>query len=577
MGSKMKNASLLLSLLLCLTSVLPGHAETKNVTDFNTLVDKYFDFYFSYHPSEATAEGFHQYDRKLEDYSAAAHAQQIRGLKEYLSKFEAIDGSKLPPYTQADREWIISSIHAGLLELQDIQMWKKDPDGYTGGMTNSIFVIMKRNYAAPEERLRAAIDRERQIPKALEYARQNLQNPPKIYTEIALEQLPDEIDFFRKDVPEPFSAVTDPKLLAEFKAANQGVIDAFESYQKYLHDSILPNANGDFRLGAENYKKKLLYDEMVDIPLDRLLAMGYENLHQNQEALKKVAAGIDPKRSVLEVVAGLQNQHPAPDQLLQAFHDSFSGLTQFIEEKKIVRIPSGQPPILEPTPPFERATTEASMDTPGTFEIRDRKAFFNVTTPDPKWDPKRTEEWMKTFNNSMIPGTAIHEVYPGHFVQFLWIGNNPSKIRKLTFSGTNAEGWAHYCEQMMLDEGYGNGDPKLRLGQLDDALLRNARYIVGIQLHTGNMTLDQARKFFVEEGYQTPAVADVETKRGTSDPTYLMYTLGKLQILKLREDYRKMHGNDFSLMEFHNKFMEQGSVPLKIIRKAMLGNDSPTL
>jgi uncharacterized protein (DUF885 family) len=577
MGLKMKNAPLFLSLLLCLTSVLPGHAETKNVTDFNALVDKYFDFYFSFHPSEATAEGFHQYDQKLEDYSAAAHAQQIRGLKEYLSKFEAVDGSQLPPYTQGDREWIISSIHAGLLELQDIQMWKKDPDGYTGGMTNSIFVIMKRNYAAPEERLRAAIDRERQIPKALEYARQNLQNPPKIYTEIALEQLPDEIDFFRKDVPEPFSAVTDPKLLAEFKAANQGVIDAFESYQKYLHDSILPNANGDFRLGAENYKKKLLYDEMVDIPLDRLLAMGYENLHQNQEALKKVAAEIDPKRSVLEVVAGLQNQHPAPDQLLQAFHDSFSGLTQFIEEKKIVRIPSGQPPILEPTPPFERATTEASMDTPGTFEIRDRKAFFNVTTPDPKWDPKRTEEWMKTFNNSMIPGTAIHEVYPGHFVQFLWIGNNPSKIRKLTFSGTNAEGWAHYCEQMMLDEGYGNGDPKLRLGQLDDALLRNARYIVGIQLHTGNMTLDQARKFFVEEGYQTPAVADVETKRGTSDPTYLMYTLGKLQILKLREDYRKMHGNDFSLMEFHNKFMEQGSVPLKIIRKAMLGNDSPTL
>ena len=307
------------------------------------------------------------------------------------------------------------------------------------------------------------------------------------------------------------------------------------------------------------------------------MAIGYDDLHRNQEALKKVAREIDPKRSVLEVVADLQNQHPAPDQLLQAFHDTFSGLTHFIEEKKIVTIPPGQAPILEPTPPFERATTEASMDTPGTYETRDRKAFFNVTTPDPTWDAKRTEEWMKTFNNSMIPGTAIHEVYPGHFVQFLWIGNNPSKIRKLTFSGTNAEGWAHYCEQMMLDEGYGNGDPKLRLGQLDDALLRDSRYIVGIKLHTGNMTLDEARKFFVEDGYQTPAVADVETKRGTSDPTYLMYTLGKLQILKLRQDYRKMRGNDFSLMEFHNKFMEQGGVPLKIIRKAMLGNDSPTL
>jgi uncharacterized protein (DUF885 family) len=573
----MKSIAFFLTVFLGLISLSPLLADGQSVNDFNTLVDKYFDFYFSFHPSEATAEGFHQYDRKLEDYSAGARARQIRGLKEYLDKFGAFDGSKLPPYTQGDHEWIISSIHAQLLELEDIQMWKKDPDSYTSGVTSSIFVIMKRNYAPPEERLRAAIDRERQIPKALEYARQNLKNPPKIYTEIALEQLPDEADFFRKDVPDAFSAVKDPKLLAEFKIANQGVIDAFGGYQKFLHDSVLPSANGDFRLGAENYKKKLLYDEMVDIPLDRLLAIGYDDLHRNQEALKKVAREIDPKRSVLEVVADLQNQHPAPDQLLQAFHDTFSGLTHFIEEKKIVTIPPGQAPILEPTPPFERATTEASMDTPGTYETRDRKAFFNVTTPDPTWDAKRTEEWMKTFNNSMIPGTAIHEVYPGHFVQFLWIGNNPSKIRKLTFSGTNAEGWAHYCEQMMLDEGYGNGDPKLRLGQLDDALLRDSRYIVGIKLHTGNMTLDEARKFFVEDGYQTPAVADVETKRGTSDPTYLMYTLGKLQILKLREDYRKMRGNDFSLMEFHNKFMEQGGVPLKIIRKAMLGNDSPTL
>lgn len=573
----MKSVSLFVALLLSFTCALPMTGETKPVADFNALVDKYFDFYFSFHPSEATGAGFHQYDNKLEDYSAAAHAQQIRGLKDYLSKFEAIDGSRLPPYTQGDREWIISSIHSGLLELEDIQMWKKDPDSYTGGITNSIFLIMKRNYAPPEDRLRSAIAREKQVPKALEYARENLQNPPKIYTEIALEQLPDEADFFRKDVPDAFSAVTDPKLLAEFKTANQGVIDAFESYQKFLHDSVLPHANGDFRLGTENYSKKLLYDEMVDIPLDRLLAIGYDNLHQNQEALKKVATEIDPKRPLREVLEELQNQHPAPDQLLQAFRNTFSGLTEFIDQKKIITIPPGQAPILEPTPPFERATTEASIDTPGAYEKHDRKAFFNVTTPDPRWPQQRIEDWMKTFNNSMIPGTAIHEVYPGHFVQFLWIDENPSKVRKLIFSGTNAEGWAHYCEQMMLDEGYGNGDPKLRLGQLEDALLRNARYIVGIKLHTGNMTLDEARKFFVDEGYQTPAIADVETKRGTSDPTYLMYTLGKLQILKLREDYRKMRGNDFSLMEFHNKFMEQGGVPLKIIRKAMLGNDSPTL
>ena len=573
----MKNTTLFLSLLVGLFSVSPVCAETQTLADFNALVDKYFDFYFSFHPTDATAAGFHQYDQKLEDYSASAQAQQTRGLKDFLGKFQAVDGGKLPAETAADRDWIMSSIHSELLELENIQMWKKDPDRYTGAVTNSIFLIMKRNYASPEERLRSAIERERQIPKALEYARTNLQNPPKIYTQIALEQLPDETDFFRKDVPEAFSAVNDPKLLADFKASTQGVIDAFESYQKYLQDSVLPRSDGDFRLGADNYRKKLLYDEMVDIPLDRLLAIGYDDLHRNQAALKKVAAEIDLKRPVQEVLAELQKQHPAPDQLLQAFRNTFGGLTQFIADKKIITIPPGEPPILEDTPPFERATTEASIDTPGAYERKDRKAFFNVTTPDPKWPADRTEEWMKTFNNSMIPGTAIHEVYPGHFVEFLWIDKNPSKIRKLIFSGTNAEGWAHYCEQMMLDEGYGNGDPKLRLGQLEDALLRNARFVVGIQMHTGNMTLDQARKFFVEEGYQTAAVADVETKRGTSDPTYLMYTLGKLQILKLREDYRKMRGSDFSLMEFHNQLMEQGGVPLKIIRKAMLGNESPTL
>lgn len=573
----MKNLAIVFGIFFSLISAAAAYSETAANKQFNTLVDSYFDFYFSAHPSDATAAGFHQYDQKLENYSSAAREQEIRGLHDFLSKFESVDGAKLPAGTAADREWMLSSIRSDLLELENVQMWRKDPDRYSGGVTNSIFLLMKRNFASPEDRLRSVIEREKQIPDALQYARQNLQNPPKIYTEIALEQLPDETDFFRKDVPDAFAAVQDSQLRADFKSANQAVIDGFLSYQEFLKDSVLPHASGNFRLGAENYRKKLLYDEMVDIPLDRLLAIGYEDLHRNQEWLKRVAAQIDPKHSPREVVEELQDQHPAPDQLLQAFQNTFAGLRQFIAEKRIITIPQGAPPILEPTPPFMRATTEASMDTPGPYETKGRAAFFNVTTPDPKWPPKQIEDWMKTFNNSEIPGTAIHEVYPGHFVQFLWIDKVPSKVRKLIYSGTNAEGWAHYCEQMMLDEGYGNGDPKLRVGQLDDALLRDARYIVGIKLHTGNMTLDEARQFFVQEGYQTPAVADIETKRGTSDPTYLMYTLGKLQIMKLRQDYRKMRGKDFSLLEFHDRFMRQGGVPIKIIRKTMLGNDSPTL
>ena len=565
----------ILCTLICFSTA--AFAAPDPAADFNALVDQYFDMYFTTNPSEGTQVGFHQYDAKLEDYSAAARKREIAGLENYLAKFEKLDRTNLPPDTAADLDWIISSIHGELLDLKSIQSWKKDPDTYSSGVTNSIFVVMKRNYAPAEDRLRSAISRERQFSKAFAAARINLQNPPRIYTEIALEQLPDDIGFFQHDVPEAFSQVKDAKLLAEFKASNQAVIAEFQSYQKFLHDTLLPKSHGEFRLGAETYRKKLLYDEMVDIPLDRLLEIGMANLRANQEWMKQTAAKIDPKRDVKDVLAEVQSHHPAPDKLLQAFRDTLGGLQQFIEEKKIITIPPGVTPELEDTPPFMRATTEASIDTPGPYETGDNHALFNVTTPDPKWSPERTEDWMKGFNNSMIPGVAIHEVFPGHFVQFLWINQSNSKVRKLIACGSNSEGWAHYTEQMMLDEGYGNADPWLRMGQLQDALLRNARFIVGIKMHTQGMTLAQAEDFFVKEGYQPRSVAKVETKRGTSDPTYLVYTLGKLQIMKLREDYRKKKGADFSLMEFHNRLMQQGGVPIKIVRKAMLGDDSPTL
>jgi uncharacterized protein (DUF885 family) len=204
--------------------------------------------------------------------------------------------------------------------------------------------------------------------------------------------------------------------------------------------------------------------------------------------------------------------------------------------------------------------------------------------PEKDWTPEHVREFMAQFNYDTLTAVAIHEAYPGHYVQFLWVQNAPSKVRKLVGCSSNAEGWAHYSEQMMLDEGYGksfNGSDlkslKLRLGQLQDALLRDARYIVGIEMHTGKMTFDQAVDFFVKEGYQSHAVAETEAKRGTSDPTYLVYTLGKLEILKLREDYKKKMGAKFSLQEFHDQFLRQGFPPVKIIRRAMLGDDSPVL
>jgi uncharacterized protein (DUF885 family) len=569
-------------------------ASPKNSTDFDRLVDNYFDSHFQFHPKEATAAGFHQYDAKLEDYSRASREGEISNLRTFDAELERLDPSKLPPESAADLTFLQSTIKARLLELQVLQMWRKDPNLYVGDVTESIFVLIKRSFAPPEERLRSVIARERQIPGALTTARETLANPPKVYTQIAMEQMPGIIEFFKNDVPGAFQAVgpndvragasgapagniKDAALWADFQKSNDAVVKALENFQRFLQNDLLPTSHGDFRIGAENFRQKLLYEEMVKIPLEQLLEIGYADLHRNQQRLKETAALVNPKASPRDVLASLEKDHPAPDQLLPAFRNLLGGLREFIESRKIVTIPSPILPILEETPPFMRATTTASMDTPGAYESRATEAMFNVTLPQSDWTPERVEDWLEGFNRGTILSTSIHEAYPGHYVQFLWVNRLNSKVRKLLSCGSNVEGWAHYTEQMMLDEGYGGGDPKLRMGQLQDALLRNARFIVGIEMHTGDMTLDQAKEFFIREGYQVPAVADIEAKRGTSDPTYLVYTLGKLQIMKLRDDYKKKRGEKFTLQDFHDRFMEQGGVPLVIVRRALLGDNSPTL
>jgi uncharacterized protein (DUF885 family) len=424
------------------------------------------------------------------------------------------------------------------------------------------------------------------MPHIFAEARENLKNPPHIYTEIAIEQLPGITAFFEHDVPLAFADAHDPVLNSEFKSTNAMVIAALNDYLAWLKSDVLPRSNGDFRIGAETFRKKLAYEEMIDTPLDKLLEIGYADLKKNQAEFTRVAKEVDPDKDPRAVLDELDTNHPAPDKLLQTFTDTFDSLIHFIREHHIVTIPSDVRPILEETPPFERATTQASMDTPGPFETHATEAYFNVTLPDPSMTPAQVADYMRAFNVGTVISTAVHEAYPGHYVQFLWIPTAPSRVRKLLGASSNAEGWAHYCEQMMLDEGYGQPGAGaktereskfLRLGQLQDALLRNARFIVGIKMHTGGMSIDEAIAFFEHEGYQAHETALVETRRGTSDATYLYYTLGKLEILKLREDLRKKQGAAFSLEKFHDEFLRQGYPPIKIVRQAMLGDDSPAL
>jgi uncharacterized protein (DUF885 family) len=569
---------------------ITAHAATENwKQQFAKVSDDYFDqVYFHYGPTNGTQVGYHQYDGQLENYSRKNIDAEIAALKAFEKRIEAIqpDASAADFAPRSDREIVLANIRSQLLTLETIRPWEKNADNYSSTCANAAFVLMERKFATPDERLRSLIAREKQMPALLDDARVNLKNPPHIFTEIAIEQLPGIISFFEHDVPLAYADAKDQALKAEFAQTNVAVIASLKSYLDWLKTDLLARSNGDFRIGAQTFSEKLKYDEMVDIPLDKLLEIGWADLRRNQAHFKQVAHELEPDKEPGAVLEELGENHPAPAQLLDAFRATFDGLASFIRSHHIVTIPSDVRPIVEETPAFMRATTFASMDTPGPFETHATEAYFNVTLPDPSMTPAQVEGYMHSFNVGTVISTAVHEAYPGHYVQFLWLPEAPSKVRKLLGANTDVEGWAHYTEQMMLDEGYGQPgagakDEReakfLRLGQLQDALLRNARFIVGIEMHTGKMSFEQAEEFFQKEGYQSKETAVVETKRGSGDPTYLYYTLGKLEILKLREDVKKKEGAAFSLEKFHDDFLKQGFPPVKIVREAMLGDDSPTL
>ena len=576
----------LFGLLLIATLSRADSAPADANAAFMRLADEFFDqYYFPTNPTTATLSGIHDYDGKLEDFSRASIDRSVARLKDFDRRVSDVDAKALDEQTRGDRELVLNYIHGTLLTLETIRPWQKNPDIYSSGITNSAFSIMERKFAPPADRLRVLIAREKFMPAMLQQARTNLAHPPKIYTEIALEQLPGSTGFFEKAVPAAFADVKDKALLADFAKSNAAVVAALKDYGTWLEDKLLAQSDGDFKLGAETYRKKLEFDEMVYTPLDRLVEIDMGDLRRNQAEFARVAKELEPDKAPKDVLPAMAADAPAPDKLLDTFRGTLDGLIAFIKDKHIITVPSDVKPILEETPPFLRAITFASMDTPGPYEAVAKEAYFNVTLPEAGWDKKHVDEFMAQFSYPVISAIATHEAYPGHYVQFLWMQKVHDRVRKLLGCASNAEGWAHYTEQMMMDEGLAQAIyPKdarqqklLRLGQLQDALLRNARYIVGIKLHTGVFSFDQGVDFFVDEGYQSRSVGTVETKRGTADPTYLYYTLGKLQILKLRADMEARQGKAFNLQQFHDAFMQQGFAPIKIVRRAMLGDESPTL
>jgi uncharacterized protein (DUF885 family) len=571
-------ARLTVALALIISIAGPAIAQTGSAPNraFRAQVTQFVQAELQLYPERATSLGDHRFDNRVDDVSAQGIDAVIRHAKKWRALFGADDARNLSPANEADREWLIAHTDSELLWTEQVRSYQRDPETYLP--TSAVNALIKREFAPADTRMRSVTAREVAALKNLEAARTNLQPSltPKVFIDIALQQMPATIGFFNNDVPLAFAKVADGPDKQAFAKANANLIAAIQDYAQWLKDELMPKASGDYAIGAGTYRRMLNDSDMVDMPLDQLEQVGVKELARLRDEFQKTAAQIDPKRSPAEVMESLTREHPDPAQVIPTVAAGLASIRAYVIAHHIATIPSDVLPMVRETPPYMRATTFASMDSPGPFE-KTPEAFFYVTLPDPSWPDAKKEQLLAFYSAPSISDTSVHEVFPGHYVQFLNNRHNPDVVRLIYGSGADVEGWAFYCEQMMLDEGLHGGDPKYRLAQLQMALMRACRYLVGIRMHTQGMKVDQAAKFFEDNAYQTPHNAMVEALRGTGDPGYLRYQLGKLMILKLREDVRKEQGAAFDLGKFHDAFLKQGAVPIKLIRRAMLGNDGPLL
>ena len=536
-------------------------------TPFEAFVDRYFAERFAMYPSEATGAGLHDRDTLLEDLSSTRIAHRIEGLKDLLADLVATPKTTFDE--QIDAHALDAQIHAELLDLATLRTWESNPMTYAGLPGGAVDGLIKRDFAPAADRLRLVIARERAIPAVFASARANLKNPPKEFTDLAIRMSKGSVGFFEGSVATwaKSAAGGDAALMAEFSTANAATIEAVRQFAAWLETDLKPRSTGKYAIGAEAFLAKMRYDEMVEIPLADLLAKGEAQLAKDYAAFVATARQIDPGKTPLAVMKQLSDDHPTAEGLIASVRKSIDESRQYLIDKRIVTIPSEVRPNVEETPPYARSGSFASMSTPGPYETKATEAFYYVTPVEPDWTAQHADEHLRLYNPPVVAMINVHEAYPGHFLQFLYVGKFPTKTRKLVASGTNVEGWAHYCEQMMVDEGFGGGDPRVRLAQLQEALLRDCRYVVGVKLHTAGMTVEEGAKVFEEKGFQEPANAYEEARRGAYNPTYLYYTLGKLQILELRDEYRKLKGG--TLRDFHDVFVQQGGLPIALVRQIL--------
>ncbi len=522
--------------------------------EYESVAEEYIKGYFAARPLQGTALGLHEYDGKISDYSRLALDAELARLRRFDDRLKKFDLNKLGPRQSIDLRILQAAIRKELFQMDEMSIFERNPMVYARAADVNVYI--KRNFAALDDRVRSIIAIESQVPNIMIAAKTNLNEVlPKPYVELAIQIARGSADFLRKNLVAAITELKDDHIRADFQESNRKAAAALTDYANWLERDRLPKASPDFAVGEEKYKRMLAGTELVDLAPAKVLEIGLAQLKSEQRTFEAAGKEIDPGKSAKEVFKQIQSEHPAAENLLSSIGNGLEEIRKFVVSHKLITIPSEVRARVKETPQYRRATSFASMDTPGPFEKRATEAYYYVTPVEPDWTPKQKEEWLTAFNYYNADVVSIHECYPGHYVQFLRLNASPAtKVEKIFGSYAFIEGWAHYCEKMMIEQGYagaaGATSPdqdakraaKYRMAQADEALLRLCRLCVSIQMHTQN----------------------------TFDPGYLNYTLGKLQILKLRDDYKAQQGAEFSLQKFHNELLNHGMPPIRLLREIML-------
>lgn len=533
-------------------------------------VDDYVRYLYEVYPTHAAMDGVHLHDDLVEDFRKTAVETSLGALAGFARRIEAIPVDRLPLREQVEHAIVTANIRARQLELEDVRGWERNPHLYADTLASSLATQCVFAYASESERARRVLSKLRQVPRLVQAARDNIKDPPAIFVKVGLDTWRGAMALIEHDLPRAFSSVDDLHLLGDLADASTEAVQTIGGYLAELEDDVRPRAKASFRLGRERFERKLRYDEGIQLPAERLLAIATRELQATQAEFRTLAGRLNGGDPVAAWRKAKQT-YPAPGTLIATAREQLAELRTFLSRNPVVALLDDEQVDVAPTPEFIRWSS-ASLWASGPFEPKPSRAMYYLTDASSTWPVERQLEHLRDLSTPLLWSISIHEVYPGHFVHAQHLRRVDSKVRRSSlFAPTSyIEGWAHYCEQMMFEAGFRRGDHALKLGQLAEALIRLARVVVGIRLHTEDWSVEQGMRFFRDEAFLEEATARREAERGTFDPTYVVYSIGKMMLLKLRHDWQDEQEGRASLRAFHDALLAQGAAPFWALRRLML-------